>query len=317
MAQTIPHEWPEIEAQVRDAIIAMASILQRFGPHDDGTTVASFLGQPVEFAGKDMMSDEEIASVDITRHQLYDFVRAAWCYAYQVEGWQDFTSDVWHDVCCGLLSGGYAQADNEGEPTGFWDKSHSSLYRVLETAVTRWNLTHENSDLNVRELALLSNMTEATVRSSLSKEGFKLEQPKVENNEKSYILSSAEARQWLSRRRGFIPNATAPSPDKLRITIRETLADRSVPFPTALKRMAQLAQSTKAGEVEINLDWYLGLIEGRAVSPDVDALIALADAFDVPRAEFAARGVEHLLRLAETHQEESPNGQEVTTSLPE
>lgn len=294
----IPQDWPEIEAQVRDAIIAMASILQTFGPQDDGATITAFLGQPVEIAGREWMSREEIESIDITRHAIHGHARAAWCYAYQLDGWEDFTPEHWHEISCGLLGGGYALIDSEGEPTGLDFRNDLPLRRVFETAFARWNWTEHDSDLTVRELGLLANMAETTVRSSLSKEGFRLEPPNTVNEDRSsYTLSANDALQWLSRRRGFIPNATGPSPDRQRIAIRETLADLSIPFPTAVKRTAELVGLWDTNGSRIDPEWYAGLVEGRAVSPDVNALITLANLLDVPRADFAARGVRHLLEL--------------------
>tara|TARA_R100000750_G_C2345669_1_gene96215 strand:- start:695 stop:1246 length:552 start_codon:yes stop_codon:yes gene_type:complete len=129
------------------------------------------------------------------------------------------------------------------------------------------------------------------VRSSLSKEGFRLEQPDtVGEDRSSYKLSANDALQWLSRRRGFIPNATDPSPDRHRIAIRETLADLSIPFPTAVTRTAELAGLSDMKGSGIDPEWYVGLVEGLAVVPDVEALVALAAALDVPPADFAARG---------------------------
>jgi hypothetical protein len=298
-ATNIPHDWTEIEGQVREAIIAMASILQTFGPQDeDDTTVTAFLGLPIEIAGQGVMSSEEMASVDITRHALHRHARVAWCYAYQLDEWECFTPNHLYEISCGLLSGGYALTDSEAEPTGLDFRNDLPLRRVFETAIARWNWTHEDSDLTVRELALLTNMAETTVRSSLSKEGFRLDPPNTLDEDKSsYTLSASDALQWLGRRRGFIPNAVGPSPDRQRIAIHETLADLSIPFPVALKRTAELAGLSVATTLGVEPEWYAGLVEGRAVAPDVEALVALADIFDAPRADFAARGVRHLLEL--------------------
>ena len=291
----ISYDWPEIEAQVRETIIAMASILYRFGPEDDGATVNAFLGQPVEIAGKQHMSSEEIDSIDITRHALYGHARAAWCYANQVDGWESFNGSHAFEIACGLLHGGYALTDSENEPTGLDPKNDPPLRRILQTAEARWYWTNQDSELTVRHLSLLSNMSETTVRSSLSKEGFKLEPASMDKS--SYTLSANDALQWLSKRRGFIPNAAGPSPDRQRMAARETLADPSISFPIALKRAAELIGLPDPSGSGVDSDWYAGLVEGRKVAPDVEALVALADALDVPRADFAARGVRHLLEL--------------------
>ncbi len=295
---SIPHDWSEIEVQVREAIIAMASILQNFGPQDNGATVTAFFGLPVEIAGRGWMSVEEIEGIDFTRHGLYRHARAAWCYAYQLEGWENFTVEYFHEIACGLLSGGYALTDSEGEPTGLDFRNDMPLRRVFETAYARWDWTKNGSDLTVRQLSLLSSMAEATVRSSLSKEGFKLEPPKTVNpDNSSHTLSANDAVQWLSRRRGFIQNAAGSSPERYRMAIRETLADLSIPFPTVVKRISDLAGLSEVNGPKVDRQWYAGLVDGRAVAPDLEALVALADAFDVPRADFAARGVRHLLEL--------------------
>ena len=297
--QNVPYEWLEVETEVRETIIAMASILQTFGPDNEDTVVA-FLGQEIDLHADRRARDEEVAGIDIARHGLYSIARRAYLYAYQLEGWEDFTVEDLHESSCGLLHGGYCLTDSEAEPTGLSPTADAPLRRILETAVARWNWTHEDSDLTIRELALLSNMVEQTVRSTLSKEGFKLMRPsRNDDNKSSYTLSCSESLQWLSRRRGFIPNATALSTERHKIAISETLADRSVPFPIAVKRMAELAGVGKEIETNVEQDWYVGLIEGRAVLPDVKALVALAHALDVPRSAFASRGVEHLLEIAD------------------
>lgn len=300
-ATNIQHDWPEIEAQVRDAIIAMASILSAYGPQDDGMTVTAFLGQPVEIDQRNLMSQEDVESIDITRHELHRQARRAWCYAYQRDGWEKFQSEDVYEIGCGLMHGGYAMTDSDAEPTGLDYKNDLPLRRVFETAIARWTWAEEGSDLTVRELALLSNMAETTVRSSLSKEGFRLAQPESKDKDRSsYTLSANDALQWLSRRRGFIPNASGPSPDRTHIAIRDTLADLAIPFPTAVKRSAELAGLSGMDGSGVNPEWYAGLLDGRPVIPDVKSLVALADVFDVPRADFAARGVRHLLELAES-----------------
>jgi hypothetical protein len=302
-AHNIPYTWTEIEDQVREAIIAMASILSHFGPHGDAV-VKAFLGKRVEIPELGYMTAEEIAEIDITRHYLYKIARKSWCYAYQSDGWEDFGYEDWHEMSCGLLNGGYALNDCVGEPTGLDWRNEMPLRRVLETAAARWNWTHDDQDLTVRELALLSNMAESTVRSTLSKEGYKLGRGSSDDDDKvRHSLSSSEALQWLSRRRGFIPNATQPSPDRQRIAMQETLNDKSIPFSTAVKRMVQLAGIVAGDKTGVEADWFSGLIEGHCVKPDLDALIALADALNVSRPAFASRGIEHLLAISEAEDE--------------
>ena len=296
-AGQVPYPWAEIEKQVRIAIVRMSANLEMFGPQDGGATVTAFLGKEVEIAGTSYMSDEEIAGIDGSRHGLHRLARAAYLYAYQLDGWESYTAEMPHETS-GLVGGAYAFADYEGEPTALDPRSDMALRRVFETARARWALTHDDWDLTVRELALLSGMAEATVRSTLSKEGFKL-QPAIgpDDDKSSYRLPSHEALQWLGRRRGFQPNRDKPSPDRTRLAVRDALADRDVPFPTALARAAELSDVDLLGAPGVDPDWYRTLVEGGAASPDVGALSALADALGAPRALVAGRGVEHLLGL--------------------
>ncbi|HAR51729.1 hypothetical protein [Roseovarius nubinhibens] len=297
----IPYDWSEIETQLRDAIIAMASILQTFGPEDGGSTVENFLGLPVEMAGLEWMSEEEIEGVDPTRHAIYGHARAAWCYAYQQDGLGRFTAETAHELACGLLSGGYAMSDSQSEPTGLDDKNDFALRRVLETAVARWDWSVNGCELTVRQLSLLSNMAEATVRSSLSKEGFRLDPPNTSDKDKSaYTLSSSDARQWLMRRRGFIPNADETAGESESCETHEALSDLSIPFPVAVQMAFESVELSGADGLKVHEDWFDGLTKGKPVAPDLNALIALADALGAPRADFAARGVKYLLELQET-----------------
>ncbi len=162
----IPYDWPEIEEQVREAINAMASILQTFGPQDDGAIVNAFLGQAVEIARRDLYEQRGDREHRYHRHAIYRHARAAWCYAYQLDGWDSFTDENNYEIDCGLLSGGYAQTDSDGEVTGLNFRNDLALRRVLETACARWGWTRYENDLSVRQLSLLSNMSETTVRSS-------------------------------------------------------------------------------------------------------------------------------------------------------
>ena len=288
----VPYEWSEIEAQVKEAVLAMATVLWYFGPQKEEECVTPFLGREPEGVDLDPMS------IDAERHALYRYVQVAWCYAYQLDGWEDFTAEDAHEISCGLLAGGYSFTDYTGEPTGLDPKNDRALRRVLETAIARWTWMKEDSDLTVRQLSLLSGMAETTVRSSLSKEGFRLDPPGTVGDDKSsYTLSANDALQWLSRRRGFIPNATESSPDRQRLVIQKAFADPSVPFPTAVQRIAHLAGFADQHGLVVDPEWYDGLVNGKPVAVDVESLVALAEALGVSHADFAARGVRHLLEL--------------------
>lgn len=294
----VPYTWAEIEDQVRTVIVRMASNLSMYGPQDGGVTVAAFLGMEVQIPEKDWMSAEEVAAIDLERHGLHRLARASYDYAFQLDGWEAYTPEMAYEAG-GLLEGAYPYIDFHGEPTGLDPRNDMALRRVVETAMTRWNVTHEDWDITVRGLSLLAGMAEPTVRSTLSKEGFKLRPGRTEDDtdKASYVLSCLEAKQWLGRRRGFIPNRDVPSPERTRLAVRDALADRNVPFPIALTRAAELSDVDLLGANGVEPDWYQALVDGRAATPDVAALSALADALGAPRALVAGRGVEHLLGL--------------------
>ncbi|RME66744.1 MAG: hypothetical protein D6781_14605, partial [Verrucomicrobia bacterium] len=80
----IPYSWDEIEEQIRDAIFSQASILEAFGPRDDGRTVRAYLGLDGEdFVGVQDLTKEDLAAIDVTLHEIHYHARVAYDYAYQ------------------------------------------------------------------------------------------------------------------------------------------------------------------------------------------------------------------------------------------
>jgi hypothetical protein len=297
---TVPHAWPEIENSVREAVIAMASILGHFGPDDGGATVAAFLGREVGIPDPQHMDEQEKASIDITRHFIHGHVRRAYAYAYQLDGWEDASPEDVYEISCGLLSG-YAQTDLHGEPTALNDLNDPPLRRVLETFLARWSWAEEGSDLTVRQLALLANMTDATVRSSLSKEGLKLSTPDDDSGTLARnTLAAGDAQQWLARRRGFIPNRRGMTPELQRSAAEAVLDDRQTPFPDALRHIVSVSGQTIeeiAARSGTEADWVTKLLDGTPVEPDVGLLKRMADALGAPRAAFVGKAVGHLISV--------------------
>lgn len=304
-AGEIPYTWPEIEAQIKDAILCQASVLEGFGPWLEGSLVAKFLGiSEEEFADTAV---EDITEIDITRHQLYVTVEHAYRYAYQLDGWWECSSSVWHDVD-GLLQG-YPQADAHGERSPFCMLNDFPLRRVLETFFARFGLFGSERDidamdLSIRELALLSNMTVPAVRTSLSKEGFKLERYHEKNasrpDDRAFRLKAEDAKLWLSRRRGFIPQGVRPTDDGVAQTVSKILSDQDTPFEQRVSGAMSLldldAEAVTRHE-EIENSWLHELLQGKAAAPKLGSLRALARLFKTDEARFAADGVQHLIEL--------------------
>lgn len=298
----VPYTWEEIENEVRDAILAQASILGTFGP-GSGEVARAYLGIDFEEWNYHAMSKEEIGSIDITRHNLHYYARNAYIYAYQLDGAEAVGSDIWHDVD-GLLEG-FPQTDAEGERSPFCTLNDFPLRRMLETFYARWSLYNEewcDWGLTVRQLSLLANMTVPAVRTSLSKEGFRLEksQGSFKDDDRNYRLPRGDALLWLSRRRGYIPNRATLDLDVRGPVVAQLLANPELDFSTALARILDFTGDTaetlgqKTGQAA---DWLQGLLAGEGVAPDLPALRALAQAVGAPEPEFVGRAVTHLLSL--------------------
>lgn len=300
----IPYTWPQIEEQIKEAILAQASILETFGPWCDGRLVADYLGiSEEEFRA---VSVEDVTQLDIQRHQLFQHVKIAYDYAYQLEGRQEAPVEYWHDAD-GLLQG-FPETDAQGEPSPFCRLNDFPLRRLLETFFARFALFESEVPLldeykpSIRELSLMANMTVPAVRTSLSKEGFKLEKSQVttraNQEEAGFRLNATDARLWLSRRRGFIPQRIDTDAERVQQTVDQILTDRDLAFPLALARIMELRDydaSRLALQAALDQDWLSALLSGQSVRPDLAGLRLIARILDVPEPDFVASGIRHTL----------------------
>lgn len=307
----IPYSWELIESQIRDAILCQATLLSEFGPwidNEDKVTQA-YLGIESGEVDYHDMSEAEIAAIDITRHSIYRMVRQAYIYAYQLEGAENMdASDAtwWHDADALLQS--WPQTDARGEPSPFDTLNDFPLRRLLETFFARWSLEKEGLSVSVRELSLLANMTVPAVRTSLSKEGIKLERQQANDRrnaeEASFRLAPDEALAWLSRRRGFIPERQKGSPEATALADQEArsavLLDRSQPLPA---RLAALLADIEDGRDDpspaaAGMDggplWVADILAGRSVTFDLAQIAALAAHLRVPVPDLAGEIARHL-----------------------
>ena len=300
-AGEIPYSWDQIEDQIRLAISAQASILETFGPECERTIVETYLG-----ISEDQHSDkdvEDITDFDINRHHLYTHVKRAYTYAYQLEGAHEVCAypELWHDTA-GLLEG-FPQTNANGEPSPLCERNDFPLRRMLGTFVARWGLYEEDQglDVSIRELSLLSNMTVPAVRTSLSKEGFKLEKTTIlrkdGHEETLHKLSVNDALVWLSRRRGFIQQLPKLGEDKAAV-VAGILSSPDIDFLSALNRIFALSYKTNeelAQQHGLDHAWLQALRDGKAVEVNLDALRATAKALFAPEPDFVSLAVKHLL----------------------
>lgn len=275
----------------------------------------------------DGLDDAQVSRILVEQHPFAAIVRNAYDYAYQVEGARDVDLEtLWYDV--GPVREHLPVQDINGLPTPM-NYVDGRIRRVLDTFEARYDL-NSGSSLSVEQLALLANMAPATVRTSLSKEGLRLIDPTpkgpdvinldpseewgtrpsglVRKGPKRSQLSNPEALDWLSRRRGFIPNKQAGTGLDWKTAAKNAFAEDVTNFPAVLKRIVKLA-GMKTSEVSAATarddSWVEGLIGGKRVEIDVGALVRLADLLQVPPAKFASLAVAHLLAVGQPEEQVS------------
>lgn len=308
-AGEIPYTWKQIEDQVREAILAQASILQAFGPWHDQRLVADYLCMDHEAYRATSLEEISLADLDISQHQMLHHVRLAYDYAYQIEGGRSDLVSEWHDID-GLLQG-FPQTDAAGEPSPFCTLNDFPLRRVLETFFVRFSLFEDEQvpfmdcRPNIRELALLANMTVPAARTSLSKEGFKLEKvqttTRANREDASFRLNAEDAKLWLSRRRGFIPQRSGDQAAQIAEVTTQLLTDKAASFSDLLSRLLALREidtAQLAATGKLDQSWLMSLLAGEAANPDVEALRRLARALELAEPDFTATAVRHLVVVA-------------------
>jgi len=312
-ANHVPYDWETIEGQVREAILCQLSILQAFGP-DSPELAQHYLGidpDRLEIDSEDETEEDQAAvpkSIPLDRHHLHYLARNAYTYAYQLDGWEQASSEDHYEVCGAMA--GFPQSDMHGNFSPLASENDAPLRRVFDTFVARWQLYNDDysSGLSVRELALLSNMTVPAVRTSLSKEGFKLDatarsEPGRRDDDKAATLNNDDALIWLSRRRGFVPNRVA-RPQPSNAVIAEIFDAADLTFDQALRKALsalQMDTTAFADMISSSQEWVDKLASGEAADIDIPALRKSARALAVPEPEFVARAVHHLIDCDMAH----------------
>lgn len=206
---------------------------------------------------------------------------------------------------------GFPQTDAAGEPSPFCTLNDFPLRRVLETFFVRFSLFDERVSFmdcrpNIRELALLANMTVPATRTSLSKEGFKLEKvqttTRANREDAAFRLNAEDAKLWLSRRRGFIPQRSGDHSTQIAEVTTQLMTDKAANFSDLLSRLLELREFDTAqltSEAKLDPGWLSSLLAGERTSPDVEALRRLARALELAEPDFTAAAVRHLVAVAE------------------
>lgn len=297
----VPYTWAEIEDQVRTAILCQASILEYTGPKSN-----NFAHQYLGSDSDGLVEDVDRNLIKIDQYALYDYAHAAYAYAYQLDGLEIASSEMHYELTCGVLNG-FPQTDIHGEPSPFSTLHDFPLRRMFETFLARWEL-YEYEDwggMSVRALSLLSNMTIPAVRTSLSKEGLKLETSAGKSeggrrdDDRAATLNPSDALLWLSRRRGFVANRKTATRGVAHISA-ELFTNAETTFESALQRAMVVQQVNVDTLLEISKQkhqWVDALLKGEWVDIDLTALRAIARVLQVPEPEFLAKAVKHLVSL--------------------
>ncbi|MGE6742407.1 hypothetical protein ACQKGC_19225 [Allorhizobium pseudoryzae] len=293
-----PFSRDEIIHEIRMAALGMASHIAIWGHRQESLNVAShYLG--VELDGYDYIGGghPELDSIPIEQHYLYTVVMDAYDHAYQCGDILNdtFSIDERMFEVGGILTG-FPKADFNGEPTPLDELNPQKLRQVLETFLARYALdTGEN--LTVPQLALLADMGEAAVRTSLSAEGIKtISGQKGEKNQ----VPHADALAWLSGRRNFVPTRRQPGVQgNTGELVSSLFSADSLTFEIALQKAIAANNTTEeelAKAAGISSIWIDELHdEDRRPEIDVDGLQKLAAALQAPVPLFVGKAVTALL----------------------
>ena len=292
-----PFTRDEMAFETRRAALALASILSNFGPGMAADELAAkYLGVELEIYDFDRVLDEELARIPVERHFLYQVVMDAYDYAYQVgsRGLDDGTNvdERAHQVAAVLT--GFPQTDFNGEPSPLNRLGPQKLRQVLETSMARYNLD-SGGNLTVRDLALLANMGEAAVRTSLSAEGIRT----MAMGKGLGVVPNGDATAWLIGRRGFAPSARYDGVLDPGSSMHSIFGATNLDFVSALQKAIAIAGSNTAelaARADVSEQW-LGQLAAPGEEAEVDllALERLAKALSAPHPLFVGKAVTDLL----------------------
>lgn len=207
-----------------------------------------------------------LPKINLDAFSITKTVRDAYAFAFQVNSPERFGADDWGDLGA-FVSGGVRHSWTGDFSPAYQDQS--KLRHVADMVTGRVELLTDGA-LSIRQLALLANMIEPAVRSSLSTEGIKTEG-------RPASLPAATALAWLRKRRGFVPTSDG-------LAVRDLASNSAVldanSFPDALKYMigsAEGASADLAAKAGVNVSLLEGLSTGAERNAGVQDLMRLAD----------------------------------------
>jgi hypothetical protein len=234
--------------------------------------------------------ETDIEAIDLERFHLAGQITSAYDFAFQtgdVTTRTTFNEDDWNDL--EIFVAGASRCSFGCEPTPLADEN-SNLRRALDMALARMNLRH-GASLTIRQLALLADIGETAVRTSLSADGIRTEGKPAQ-------LSAEIADGWLNKRRGFVPTLEPEDVEDRTVQSTSVLL-QNLPFANALTEIIELRNIDKASvakDTGLDVAWLGSLMTGETENCDLDALQRLAVYLDTDVPLFVSRAVEATLR---------------------
>lgn len=294
-----PFTREEIIQEARLAALGLASHIASFGPMNSGINLAAeYLGVELESYDYEGGGNPQLEAIPIEGHFLFRVVMDAYDHAYQCGpscGGSYDVSERLHEVAA--LLAGFPQTDFNGESTPLDRLNPQKLRQVLDTFIARCVLD-DGGSLTIPQLALLANMGEAAVRTSLSAAGIKTIASKDAKNQVPY----SEAITWLGGRRHFVPTRHPDGADPSSL-IAELFSDQPVSFEAALDRALVIVGGSResvCSEAGCSVNWFELLLDAEShVQIDLAALSKLASVLGAPVPLFVGRAVTALLSRQE------------------
>lgn len=260
----------------------------------EGALAEAYLGISLEDFSLGSMhgsSPDNVAGIDLERFYIARQIGVAYDFALQegdATARTAFGEDDWNDLA--IFVEGAARCSFGGESTPLYNED-SALRRTLDMALARMSLRH-GSSLTIRQLALLADIGETAVRTSLSADGIRTEGKPAQ-------VRADVAEVWLRRRRGFVPTLEfgETTSEVEAVAAASILSDQ--PFEKALTDiMVRCGLDTTALALRSEVDeaWLRSLIGGDHVACDLDGLRRLAQGLGAEVPLFVGRAVEAILR---------------------
>jgi hypothetical protein len=291
-----PISREDVMSDLGGVICATAHHLAIVGASD--AFVSEFLGVEVKDARHGCLFSAH--DIDLSRFTITPLVEHAYDFAFQ-------TGEVRHRVGMDLEVYSQLTIFRRGAVRSHWDdytamsSDDSDICRTLDTAFARHTLD-DHGFLDIRQLALLAQMTEPAVRTSLSAAGIK-------SDGGTSGLAREKALQWLEGRRRFIPTMV-PDPLMPEFTSDFGRLLRSSGYEDAAKDLVYVEHSLfKIADIcQVDPDWLLEVATGRATVVDLEMLQKLDSVFSDGGAAFVGRAVELAIRAQHKSRVDELNG---------